>query len=44
MKHFIRLMAQDILSEHFSSAEHIAYGIVAPLALVAALMLASLIS
>lgn len=43
MKQFIRIMARDIASEHFTKGEYVVYGIIAPSALVAATVLAELI-
>lgn len=44
MKHFIRIMANDIANEKFTKAGCVTFGIVVSTALVAALMLAGLIS
>lgn len=41
MKKFFEIMGKDILSEEFTRKEYIIYGIVAPLALVAALAIIS---
>lgn len=43
MKKFFEIMGKDILSEEFTRKEYIIYGIVAPLALVAALVFISMI-
>ena len=43
MKKFFEIMGKDILSEEFTRKEYIVYGIVAPLALVAALVFISMI-
>ena len=40
MKEFFNIMAKDILSENFTRKEYVIYGIIAPLALVAACMVA----
>lgn len=43
MKQFIRIMANDIASEHFTKGECIAYGIIVPSVLVAVLVVGELI-
>lgn len=43
MKKFFEIMGKDILTEEFTRKEYIVYGIVAPLALVAALVFISMI-
>lgn len=40
MKEFIKIMAKDILKENFTRKEYIVYGIIAPLGLIAACMVA----
>jgi len=43
MKEFFNIMAKDILSENFTRKDYVIYGIIAPMALIAICMLASLV-
>lgn len=43
MKEFFEIMMRDIYSEHFTRREYIVYGIIGPLVLFAAIVLAGLI-
>lgn len=43
MKEFFNIMAKDILSENFTMKDYVIYGIIAPMALIAICMLASLV-
>lgn len=43
MKEFFEIMLKDIRSEHCTRREYVIYGIIAPLALFAAVLLAGLI-
>lgn len=43
MKEFFNIMAKDILSESFTKKDYVIYGIIAPMALIAICMLASLV-
>jgi hypothetical protein len=40
MKELFKIMAKDIMDEHFTRKEYIVYGIFAPIALVAIMALA----
>ena len=40
MKEFLRIMAKDIMDEHFTKSEYIVYGILTPLVLVGIMALA----
>jgi hypothetical protein len=44
MKELFEIMMKDILSEDFTKREYIIYGIMAPLGLIAACMLAEVIN
>lgn len=43
MKEFFNIMAKDIMSENFTRKDYVIYGIIAPMALIAICMLASLV-
>lgn len=43
MKELVEMFEKDIMSEHFTKKEIVIYGIVAPVAIVAACMLAGLV-
>lgn len=43
MKEFIEIMAKDIMSENFTRKDYVIYGIIAPMALIAICMLASMV-
>lgn len=43
MKEFFEILMKDIYSEHFTRREYIVYGVIAPLVLFAAIVLAGLI-
>ena len=40
MKEFLKIMEKDIMSENFTKKEYVVYGIVAPLVLVIACVMA----
>ena len=40
MKELFKILAKDIMNEHFTHKEYIVYGILAPIALVAIMALA----
>lgn len=44
MKELFEIMMKDILSENFTTREYVIYGIVAPLGLLAACVLAEVIN
>ncbi len=43
MKEFFNIMAKDIMSENFTRKDYVIYGIIAPMALIAICMLASMV-
>lgn len=43
MKEFLKIMGKDIMSENFTKKDYVIYGIIAPMALIAICMLASLV-
>lgn len=43
MKGFLETMMKDIYAEHFTRKEYMVYGVVVPLAMVAAVVLAGII-
>lgn len=43
MKELVELFEKDIMSEHFTKKEIVIYGIIAPVVLVAACMLAAIV-
>lgn len=43
MKEFFEIMMRDIYSEHFTRKEYVVYGVVAPILIVAAVMVAGII-
>lgn len=43
MKGFLEMMMKDIYAEHFTRKEYMVYGVVVPLAMVAAVVLAGII-
>lgn len=43
MKEFMEIMGKDIMNENFTRKDYVIYGIIAPMALIAICMLASLV-
>lgn len=43
MKEFMEIMGKDIMNENFTRKDYVIYGIIAPMALIAICMLASMV-
>ena len=43
MKEFFEIMMRDIYSEHYTRREYVIYGVVAPMLIMAAVMVAGII-